>query len=133
MIRVWWVCFDTNCWICWSLSLITRVWWMCCDKLFALPPPYIYLGQLHNGAIIYLTNGRCFCPLFNICGMPPRGRLPTPVRAMMRPPSHRRAARKRAAEAKPSAPPIRRRRTVAAAAGRPEDLPAASDGFPEAA
>ena len=67
--------------------------------------------------------------------MPPRGRLPKPARAMVRPPSHRRAARKRAAEAQPpaSAPPIRRRRTVAAAAGRPEDLPAAPDGVPDAA
>ncbi|KAI0229955.1 hypothetical protein LSAT2_019646 [Lamellibrachia satsuma] len=54
---------------------------------------------------------------------------------MVRPPSHRRAARKRAAEAEPPAPapPISRRRTVAAAEGRPEDLPAASDGVPEAA
>ena len=67
--------------------------------------------------------------------MPPRGRLPKPARAIVRPPSHRRAARKRAAEAEPPAPapPIRRRRTVAAAAGRSEDLPAASDGVPEAA
>ena len=67
--------------------------------------------------------------------MPPRGRLPKPVRAMVIPPSHRRAARKRAAEAEPPAPapPIRRRRTVAAAAVRPEDLPAAPDVVPDAA
>ena len=47
----------------------------------------------------------------------------------------RRVARKRAVEAEPPAPapPIRRRRQVAAAAGRPDDLPAASDGVPEAA
>ncbi|KAI0233789.1 hypothetical protein LSAT2_015998, partial [Lamellibrachia satsuma] len=65
---------------------------------------------------------------------PPRGRLPKPTRAMVRLPSQRRAARKRAAEDEPPAPApiIRRRRTVAASAGRPEDLPAASDGVPEA-
>ena len=33
----------------------------------------------------------------------------------------------------PGSAPIRRRRTVATAAGRPEDLPAASDGVPDAA